>query len=170
MNTEANPAIMVPPAGSYKIDTGASRISFVTKHMFGLGTVRGRFPIRAGNVEVTDPAAASRVEVEVDVTGVDSGNPSRDKQVRSKALLDAEHFPIMVFHAGVAEGATLTGTLTVRDVTKPLNLRIEQITVQQDAFTARATTTVDRYEFGVTRQKGMTGRMLDLTVEVRCTR
>jgi polyisoprenoid-binding protein YceI len=170
MNSSAPQSIEVPPTGTYTVDASASKISFDTKHLFGLGSVHGIFPIRSGSVEVTDPAAGSRVQVEIDAAGVDSANPGRDKQVRAKGLLDTEAHPTMSFTAGVAENGTLTGTLTVRDVTRPLTLQLQELSVQQDAFTARATVTVDRYEFGVTGKKGLAARMLTLTVEVRCTR
>jgi hypothetical protein len=38
------------------------------------------------------------------------------------------------------------------------------------AFTARATTRIDRTEFGITAARGLAARFLDLTVEVQCTR
>ena len=169
MNTTSNQQITLPPAGTYTIDTAASKISFDTKHLFGLGAVRDVFPIRSGTVQVTDPVADSSIRVEVDAAGVDSANPGRDKQVRAKGLLDTANHPTIVFAAGVGVGSTLTGTLTVRDVTRPITLQIQQVSVQEGAFTARATTTVDRYEFGVLAKKGLAARMLDLTVEVRCT-
>lgn len=107
--------------------------------------------------------------MEIDAAGVNSANPGRDKKVRAKSLLDTANHPTIVFSAGVGEGSTLTGTLTVRDVTRPLTLQVRELSVQQGTFTARATTTVDRYEFGVLGMKGLAARMLDLTVEVHCT-
>lgn len=170
MTTASNRPVTVPPAGSYRIDPAASKISFATRHMFGLGAVRGVFPIHSGSVDIADLLADSRMRVEVDVAGVDSGNPQRDKKVRAKGLLDAEQFPRMVFIAGVGEGTSVSGTLTVRDVTRPLTLEVRETSLEQGSFTARATATVDRYEFGVTGMKGFAGRMLELTVDVRCTR
>jgi len=58
----------------------------------------------------------------------------------------------------------------VREVARPLTLHVHEISVAPEAFTACATTTVDRYEFGIVTKKGLAGRMLDLTVDVRCTR
>jgi len=42
--------------------------------------------------------------------------------------------------------------------------------VSGGSFTARATTRVDRTEFGITASRGLAARYLDLTVEVQCTR
>jgi polyisoprenoid-binding protein YceI len=38
------------------------------------------------------------------------------------------------------------------------------------SFTVRATTRIDRTEFGVTGARGLAGRYLDITVEVPCAR
>lgn len=169
MTTESSQPIAAPSAGTYTVDTSASKVTFATKHLFGLGSVHGVFPVRSGSVQVTDPVADSSIRVEIDAAGVDSANPGRDKQVRAKGLLDTANHPTIVFSAGVGEGSTLTGTLTVREVTRPLTLQVHELSVQPGAFTARATTTVDRYEFGIVAKKGLAARMLDLTVEVRCT-
>ena len=37
-------------------------------------------------------------------------------------------------------------------------------------FTVRASTRIDRAEFGVTAYRGVAGRYLDMTMEVRCVR
>ena len=38
------------------------------------------------------------------------------------------------------------------------------------SFTVRATTRIDRTEFGVTAYRGLAGRHLDLSVEAQCVR
>ena len=50
------------------------------------------------------------------------------------------------------------------------DLRKSYGAVAARSFTVRATTRIDRTEFGMTAQPGMTGRHLDMTVEVRCVR
>ena len=64
----------------------------------------------------------------------------------------------------------LTGTLTVRNVTMPVTLTIERTAVNARWFTARASTRIDRTEFGLTTYRGVAGRYLDMTMEVRCVR
>jgi polyisoprenoid-binding protein YceI len=67
-------------------------------------------------------------------------------------------------------GSTIAGTLTVRGVAKPVSLTVEDIAVSPEWFTTRATTRIDRTEFGVTASRGLAGRYLDLTIEARCRR
>ena len=76
----------------------------------------------------------------------------------------------MTFASERTDGSTLTGTLTVRGVTRPVTLSIEQSATAPGSFTARAAARIDRTEFGLTASRGLAGRYLDLTVEVRCLR
>ena len=43
-------------------------------------------------------------------------------------------------------------------------------TLPDGSFTARATVRIDRTQFGITASRGLAGRYLDTTVEVRCVR
>jgi polyisoprenoid-binding protein YceI len=47
-----SPAVQAPPAGRYAIDPAGSSVTFVTKHMFGLGKVRGRLEVIRGVITV----------------------------------------------------------------------------------------------------------------------
>src|SRR5712691_12007738 len=47
-------AVQAPPAGRYAIDPAGSSVTFVTKHMFGLGKVRGRLKVTHGVITIAD--------------------------------------------------------------------------------------------------------------------
>ncbi|MFC4493251.1 YceI family protein [Streptomyces ovatisporus] len=160
----------VPALGRYEIDPAGSVVRFTTRHIFGLASVRGTFAVKGGTVDVTEPLAESVVRVDVATGGFDTGNGVRDSAVRSRRFLDAHRYPLMTFHAERVDGATVVGTLTARKITRPVGLSVGQITVTGREFTVRATTRIDRTEFGVTGSRGMTGRYLDVTAEVRCVR
>jgi polyisoprenoid-binding protein YceI len=70
--------------------------------------------------------------------------------------------------------APVRGSFAIRsgtvDVTEPVSASGIHAEVDAGWFAARATTRIDRTEFGVTAQRGMAGRYLDLTVEARCAR
>ena len=163
-------AVQLPVAGAYRLDAGASRISFTTRHMFGLGTVRGTFAPHEGHIDVADPVDGSAVRATVAAGSVDTGNASRDRMVRSGTYLDAERHPYFTFVSTEAEQVegrwVLHGTLTVRDVSRPIDLHLEEVRSDDSRLRVVATTVVDRYEFGVTAMRGMTGRRLSLRLEV----
>ena len=49
------------PAGEYVLTNGASSISFRTRHMYGLGPVKGRLSVRSGNLHLAEGIAGSAV-------------------------------------------------------------------------------------------------------------
>ena len=81
-------AIQAPPAGRYAIDPAGSSVTFVTRHMFGLGKVRGRLKVTRGVITIADTPEDSRVEAEVSASSFSTRNLMRDPQVRSRLFLD----------------------------------------------------------------------------------
>jgi polyisoprenoid-binding protein YceI len=171
MHTEPQ-ITQAPRLGHYEIDVSQSRVKFRTRHMFGLGPVRGTFAIRSGSFDIAEPLTDSAIHAEIDTASFRSRNPLRDQTVLSARFLDADRFPVISFRDGhvCADGRTIRGTLTVREVSKPVSLSIDQVTAAGQSFTASARVRVDRTEFGLTAMPGLAGRYLDLTVEVRCAR
>lgn len=60
--------------------------------------------------------------------------------------------------------------MTVLGVSRPVDVTVERVTVEGRRLTVVASTVVDRYAFGVTTAKGMTGRRLTVRLDVRATR
>jgi len=191
MQTRQDHAVTTPRLGRYQIDTGGSAVTFRTRHLFGLAPVRGTLAIRAGTIDVAEPLADSSVYAEIEAASFRTGNGQRDGAVRSARFLDASRHPLMTFRSEgidhsvlcLALGGTtplqppaaeqaprINGALTVRGVTRPVSLAVELGDVSPRSFTARATTRVDRTEFGVTAARGLAGRYLELSLEVRCVR
>jgi polyisoprenoid-binding protein YceI len=161
-----------PQPGHYDIEPGRSRVTFVTRHLFGLGRVKGSFAIRGGSADIADPIGASVIRTQIDAGSFRTGNEQRDPAVRSPRFLDAAGHPDIVFASDRidAEGRELTGTLTVRGTTRPVTLAVTRCEVARGSFTATATARIDRTEFGITAARGLAARYLDLTVEIQCAR
>jgi len=170
MQTEPAVIATKPRPGHYAIDPDCSRVTFATRHLFGLGRVKGSFAVRGGTVDVADPITASTVHAEIETASFRTRNRQRDDSVLSPRFLDPAGHPVMTFHSGRAEGRVMTGTLTVRGTSRPVTLTITRCEVSRGAFTARATARIDRTEFGITAARGLAARYLDLTLEVQCTR
>lgn len=172
--TKGNPAmtdVQIPPAGDYRIDKTRSTIAFRTRHIFGLAPVRGGFTLRDGLIRVASQLPESSVRATVVATSVATDNHGRDTMVRSPAFLDAGAYPDITFTStGLAEvdgDWVLRGSLTVRNTTRRNDLRIESAHVAAaNQLKLVATTLVDRYEFGITKMKGMAGRRLALRLTI----
>lgn len=162
--------IKIPAAGRYRIDPARSTITFRTRHMFGLGRVRGSFALNNGEITVTDPLTHSVTHAEVAADSFTTGNNARDSVIRSAKYLDTANHPTIRFTSqGVSEpdgGWALTGDLTVRGTQCPVRLDIEHCGIDSGELVVRAVTRIDRTEFDITAQPGMTGRYLDLTLDL----
>lgn len=162
-----------PPEGDYRIDPGRSSVSFTTRHMFGLGKVRGSFHLEEGWIHVADPVGESSARATIAAASVDTGNSTRDSMLRSPTYLDTQAHPHITFTStGLRQDSgtwTLHGTLTVRGTAGPVELRVERAETDGAVVSLTARCRIDRYAFGITKMKGMTGRwqemLLDLTAK-----
>jgi len=118
---------VVPVAGEWVIDGLHTSVAFAARHL--LTAMRGRFRGVSGTVTIAEDPAESRTEVRVDAASIDTAHPKADEHLRGPKFLDVERYPALTFTAtGVrplgADSWVLSGDLTVRDVTLPLELAV----------------------------------------------
>jgi polyisoprenoid-binding protein YceI len=169
--------LQIPRLGRYEIDPRASTVAFKGRHLFGLAPVRGTFAIAHGMIDVADPIADSSVHVQIDAASFHTGNNHRDSDVRSARFLDADRHPSMTFASTRLDrsggSATLTGVLTVHQVARPVSLTVEQCILQPTgphSLIVRASTRIDRTQFGLTAAPGLAGRHLDVSLRILAVR
>lgn len=115
---------------TYKIDTDHSDIMFKVKHLM-ISTVTGSFKRFDGVLEVNEKDLSdAEVWFEADVDSVDTKNEGRDGHLKSDDFFNAEQFPKLTFKSTEVEKISdneynLTGDLTIRDITKPVELKAE---------------------------------------------
>jgi polyisoprenoid-binding protein YceI len=128
--TESVDRIDVPPAGVWVIDPGHAEVGFVGRH-FGLTKIRGRFTGVQGTLTSADDIEQSSIEVTIDMASVDSGDPTRDDHLRSADFFDVEWYPQATFRStaitATGEAGRLVGDLTIKDVTRPVDLIVEYL-------------------------------------------
>ncbi len=141
--------------------------------MFGLLSVTGRFRLIAGEVVVgADPGACS-VTATVDASTFESGNASRDADVISAALLDAESYPNIIFRSSFVRGGgnswVITGDLTIHGLTREVEFAAS--TTQTEGGIARisAAAQLDRRQFGITGKRGRVGNSVALLIDAVAT-
>jgi polyisoprenoid-binding protein YceI len=109
--------------GSYSVDGAHSNVGFEVKHM-GISTIRGTFKKFEGTIE--EAGNELKLSGTVDVSSVDTGNEQRDGHLQSPDFFDVAQFPQITFTSTGNEAADgkvkLTGEITVKDVTKPIEL------------------------------------------------
>jgi polyisoprenoid-binding protein YceI len=149
----------VPPAGTYDIDPAHTEVEIIARHMM-IAKVRGRFEEFSGHLVVGEDPTASRVEVQIEAGSINTNESSRDEHLRSADFLDVEQWPhIRVVGEGPkhlgGKDFRITAELTIRDVTKPVDIdfSLEGVTIDPwgntRAFFSGAFS-IKREEFGVT--------------------
>jgi polyisoprenoid-binding protein YceI len=163
-------SVTVPRAGDYRIDPRHSSVTFTTRHLFGLGGVRGGFALREGHVHVAADVTRSTVHTVISAASVDTGNPARDTAVRSTGFLHTERHPDIAFVCDHVErvdgGWVLRGSLKVCGHAQPLDVRVESARTEGGRLVVNATSRVDRFAFGVTAARLMAARHLTVNLAI----
>jgi polyisoprenoid-binding protein YceI len=143
--------------GTWAIDPTHTEIGFTVRHL--MSKVRGKFETFEGTVVTADDITDSRVDVSVDLNSISTGNADRDNHLRSSDFFEVETHPTMSFTStGVVEKSAgqlvVTGDLTIKGVTKPLELAVEILGEGSDPWGGtrvgvEATGQISRKEFGV---------------------
>ena len=145
-------------AGTWTIDPAHTTVSFVVRHL--MSRVRGAFSEVSGQIVTRPDLSGSTTAATIAVSSVRTGNEMRDNHLRSADFFEAERYPVISFAStGLrpADGSWLmSGELTIRDVTRPVDLEVEFLGtdptgLQGEArigFSARGT--ISRRDFGVT--------------------
>ncbi|CCH70717.1 conserved hypothetical protein [Phycicoccus elongatus Lp2] len=147
------------PAGTYVIDPSHTEVGFVARHAM-VTKVRGYFRAVEGQIVVADEFANSSATATMKVDSVDTGNGDRDGHLKSADFFDAENTPEITFvSTGIkdvkGDEFTLVGDLTIKGITKPVELETEFNGAATDPFgNARigfsAETEVEREDWGLT--------------------
>lgn len=144
----------------WTIDPAHSEITFRVKHMM-VSNVSGNFETFEGTFETEgDDFKNAKISFTADIDSIDTRNADRDAHLKSADFFNAEQFPKMTFEATdsskVGEDAfTLSGNLTIRDVTQPVTLKGEFGGIGQDPWgNTKAGLTLNgkfnRSDFGLT--------------------
>ncbi|MFF1375560.1 YceI family protein [Streptomyces sp. NPDC058308] len=145
--------------GQWTIDRPHSRIGFSVRHAM-VTTVRGAFTDYDSTLYFDgDRPSESRAELVIRIASVDTGVEQRDAHLVGTDFFDARRYPEMTFRstATVHEGGEsfrMAGDLTIRDVTRPVELQLDYLGSVVDPFGFErvgfdGTTTIDRTEWGL---------------------
>jgi len=177
-----------PAAGpnTWTVDTNHSSAGFSVRHMM-VSTVRGTLGPVKGTIDYDGKSIDSlKADITIDVNGINTGNESRDKDLKSgEGLFEIAKYPTVTFKSkrATASGAgafKLVGDLTIHGVTKEVTLDVEgpsaAIKQGQSLRTgATATTTINRKDFGLSYSRmveatPMVSDDVKITIDVEATK
>ena len=140
-------------AGTWAIDPSHSEVGFTVRHL--MSKVRGQFTKFEGTMTTGASLAETRAEATIDLNSVDTRDEKRDAHLRSADFFDVESSGPMTFKATDFDGNTATGELTVKGVTRSVELDVEFLGLGLDPWGNQrlgfeANTVINRQDFGVT--------------------
>ena len=151
--------VEAPAPGDWNIDPAHSEVAFVARYLM-VTKVRGGFGEYSGTLHIAEKPEESWVEMTIKAASIDTGTPDRDKHLRSADFMDVERFPELRFKSTKVEltggmNLTVTGDLTIRDVTHEVALKVDFEGVAkspwgQEVIAFSAVTEIDREDFGIT--------------------
>ena len=153
------------PAGTWTIDASHSEVGFSVRHLM-VSKVKGNFERFDGTITIGEDPLASSVQVEVDLSSINTRDEQRDGHLRSSDFFEVETHPKMTFVSTKVEPAgsdyKVTGDLTIKGTTKPVVLDLEFNGVHPDPWGGTrsgfsAETEISRKEFGVDFEIPMDG-------------
>lgn len=114
---------------TYKIDAAHSDILFKVKHLM-ITNVTGSF--KAFDATLTadkEDFSDAQISFTADVNSLDTRSEQRDGHLKSDDFFNAEKFPELKFTSTSltknGDGYVLKGDLTIRDITKPVELKAD---------------------------------------------
>ena len=140
--------------GTWTLDPAHTSAAFTVRHA-GISKARGQFTDIEGSLEVGEGGENLAFNTSLKTASINTAQPDRDNHLRSGDFFDAEKFPEITFTSTKVEGYKLIGDLTIRDITKSVELDFtyegaatDPFGVYRSGFTGE--TTISRKEFGLT--------------------
>ena len=110
---------------NWKIDNTHSEITFKVKHMM-ISTVTGYFENFDATINTNDESFENAsVEFNANIDSINTKNKDRDTHLKSDDFFNSEKFPEMKFISKSFNGQQLIGDLTIKDVTKEVQLDVD---------------------------------------------
>ncbi|MBV8061826.1 MAG: YceI family protein [Alphaproteobacteria bacterium] len=147
-------------ADTYNFDASHTAVTWHINH-FGFSNPSGKFMSAKGALALDEKTPDnSKVELDIDVTAINTGVAKLDEHLKTKDFFDVAQFPTAHFVSTKveqtgADTATVTGDLTLHGVTKPITLAVHLNKIGQNmmgkktaGFTASGK--LKRSDFGMT--------------------
>ena len=124
---------------NWQIDPAHSEVTFRVRHLM-VSTVSGKFGSFSATASTTEnDFSTADVEFTVDTASINTGVDYRDTHLQSDDFFNSEKFPQMRFVSTSITPAgenefDLHGNLTIRDITKPVALKVEFGGIAKDPY------------------------------------
>lgn len=139
-------------AGTWTIDPSHSEVGFTVRHL--MTKVRGQFETFQGTITTGTDHGQTKAEASIDLNSVNTRDAQRDGHLRSADFFDVENHGHMTFTSTGFDGEKATGELTIKGNTRPVELDVEFLGIDTDAYGNtrigfEASAEISRKDYGV---------------------
>ena len=136
-----------------EIDASHSNVNFTVRHMV-VAKVSGSFREFSGTILYDEKdITKSSVNVAIKAKSIDTKNERRDGHLRSADFFNADTDSMITFVSKAikksGDGYVATGDLTIRGVTKTVDLPFQILGVHKGVLGIEAALTINRFDYGV---------------------
>ena len=141
------------------VDSSHSSVGFEIRHMM-ISTVGGGFNSYEGHLSMDlDSKDITALHATIDTKSIDTANDRRDEHLRDPDFFDVEKYPEITFEMTQYRAGKMVGDLTIKDVTREVELDTKVTGVITDRGTTRAGIelrgTIERDAFGITYNRAL---------------
>lgn len=167
-----------PAAEQFRIDPNHTFVYFAVVHT-GVSSVRGRFNVPKGSASLDAAKQEATVNVEIDARSLDTGVKQLDGILSGESFFDVAKFRTATFSGRAVrftEGVPteFEGNLTVKGVTRPVQLTAERFVCQQVTVLVvkhyvcggDLTATLKRSDFGLSKYLSMVSDDVRIAISV----
>lgn len=149
---------------TYLIDPSHTYPSFEADHMGGVSLWRGKFNSSSGKVTLDKAAGTGSVDIVIDTASIDFGHDAMNEHARAPDYFDTGKHPQARYVGTLVDfvdgrPTRVDGTLTLRGITKPVDLKIDSFKCiphpmhKRELCGADALATIQRDDYGISAGK-----------------
>jgi polyisoprenoid-binding protein YceI len=123
-------------ASEYVLDDSHTNVGFSVKHLM-ITNVKGEFKTYEADIDFDAKTKTfNKFSASIDTASIDTGIEKRDAHLKSDDFFLSEKFPKMTFvmksYKADGDEGKMVGELTIRGITKPVTLDVEDIGTVKD--------------------------------------
>ena len=164
----------------YIADPEHTFVSFSYKHL-GYSIQTSRFDNVNGKITLNNQMDEGTVDIAIETGSVSTGSDTFNKLLKSKDYFYSEKFPVakftsnkIVFNNQVI--TSLSGELTIKDITKPINIEVSNFACSRNFITfkytcgANASAKLNRTEFDLGKYVPFVGDEITLSIVIEASK
>lgn len=164
----------------YTTDPEHTFVSFSYKHL-GYSIQTSRFDKVNGTITLNDQMDGGTIDIAIETDSVSTGSDAFNKLLRTKDYFYSEKFPVAKFTSDKLTFnnqaiTSLSGELTIKDITKPINLEVSNFACSRNFINfkymcgANASAKLSRSEFDLGKYVPFVGDEISLNIVIEASK